>query len=136
MHNVSLTFISEYNQTYETHTSCYYCLELTLCYQFVLFDSVTFFGNFLDNSKYLWIISSCKDEIFSSLNSNVIKLTHLGIKDNLVLGQLLLNYTISDVIIFFHSIHLWAWSHFRRFFHRISRLQIRSQKSHHGHGST
>ena len=32
MHNMSLTFISEYNQTYQTHTSCYYCLELTLCY--------------------------------------------------------------------------------------------------------
>ena len=25
-------FIGEYNQTYHTHTSCYYCLGLTLCY--------------------------------------------------------------------------------------------------------
>ena len=30
--NMSLIFISEYNQTYHTHTSCYYCLDLTLCY--------------------------------------------------------------------------------------------------------
>ena len=30
---MSLTFISEYNQTYQTHMSCYYCLELTLCYK-------------------------------------------------------------------------------------------------------
>ena len=27
-----LIFISEYNHTYHTHTSCYYCLGLTLCY--------------------------------------------------------------------------------------------------------
>ena len=26
------TIISEYNQTYRKHTSCYYCLGLTLCY--------------------------------------------------------------------------------------------------------
>ena len=32
LHKVSLTFLGEYNQTYQTHTSCYYCLELTLCY--------------------------------------------------------------------------------------------------------
>ena len=30
--NMSSTFISEYNQTYHTHTSCYYCHGLTLCY--------------------------------------------------------------------------------------------------------
>ena len=30
--NMSLKLISEYNQTYRKHTSCYYCLELTLCY--------------------------------------------------------------------------------------------------------
>ena len=29
---MSLIFISEYNQTYRKHTSCYYCLGLTLCY--------------------------------------------------------------------------------------------------------
>ena len=29
-----LDIISEYNQTYHTHTSCYYCLGLTLCYYF------------------------------------------------------------------------------------------------------
>ena len=29
---MSLIFISEYNQTYHTHPSCYYCLGLTLCY--------------------------------------------------------------------------------------------------------
>ena len=29
---MSLIFISEYNQTYHTHKSCYYCLEVTLCY--------------------------------------------------------------------------------------------------------
>ena len=29
---MSLIFISEYNQTYLTHTSCYYCLGPTLCY--------------------------------------------------------------------------------------------------------
>ena len=26
--------ISEYKQAYHTHTSCYYCLDLTLCYLF------------------------------------------------------------------------------------------------------
>ena len=31
--NMSLNIISEYNQTYRKHTSCYYCLGLTLCYQ-------------------------------------------------------------------------------------------------------
>ena len=30
--NMSLKVISEYNQTYRKHTSCYYCLGLTLCY--------------------------------------------------------------------------------------------------------
>ena len=30
---MSLIFISEYNQTYCKHTSCYYCLGLTLCYE-------------------------------------------------------------------------------------------------------
>ena len=29
---MSLKLISEYNQTYRKHTSCYYCLGLTLCY--------------------------------------------------------------------------------------------------------
>ena len=29
---MSLKLISEYNQTYCKHTSCYYCLGLTLCY--------------------------------------------------------------------------------------------------------
>ena len=32
-----VTFISEYNQTYHIPTSCFYCLGLTLCYQFELF---------------------------------------------------------------------------------------------------
>ena len=30
---MTLIFISEYNQTYHTNTSCYYCLGLTLCYK-------------------------------------------------------------------------------------------------------
>ena len=29
---MSLKLISEYNQTYRKHTSCYYRLGLTLCY--------------------------------------------------------------------------------------------------------
>ena len=27
-----IKLISEYNQAYQIHTSCYYCLDLTLCY--------------------------------------------------------------------------------------------------------
>ena len=38
----SSIFISEYNQTYHTHTSCYFCLDLTLCYDDRLKGNDTF----------------------------------------------------------------------------------------------
>ena len=31
--NMSFKLISEYNPNYRKHTSCYYCLGLTLCYR-------------------------------------------------------------------------------------------------------
>ena len=66
---MSLIFVSEYNQTYHTHASCYYCLGLIVCYMVkVKIYCVLYFFGFSD-IWHGWEFDGTVVEVFALLGT-------------------------------------------------------------------